>query len=105
MVKQIIGSYRWAMSGIKRKAILARLPIISWLIPRSSLSYVGKDLPVNGLMAHGGGPIHPGGTIDDAYCSQHPLELDPDDPDFIAKTSGGLHMISTYKITIHHLLK
>jgi len=83
-----------ALSGIKRKAILARIPIISSLIPRSYLSYVGKKLPVNGMIAHGGGPIHPGGTIDDAYCCQNPLELDPNDPDFIAKTSGGLNMIS-----------
>ena len=83
-----------AFSGIKRKAILARLPIISTLIPRSRLSYVGKKLPVNGLFAHGGGPIHPGGTIEDDKCCINPLELDVDDPDFIAKTSGGLNMIS-----------
>ena len=83
-----------ALSGIKRKAILARIPILSSLIPRSYFSYVGKKLPVNGMIAHGGGPIHPGGTIDDAYCCQNPLELDPNDPDFIAKTSGGLNMIN-----------
>jgi len=83
-----------ALSNIKRKAILARLPIISSLVPRSALSYVGKNLPVNGLLAHGGGPIHPGGTIEEDKCCHHPLQLDPDDPDFIAKTSGGLNMIS-----------
>jgi len=86
--------FQMAVSGIKRKAILARLPIISSLIPRSALSYVGKKLPVNGLIAHGGGPIHLGGTIEDDKCCHNPLELDPNDPDFIAKTSGGLNMIA-----------
>jgi hypothetical protein len=86
--------FQMAVSGIKRKAILARLPIISSLVPQSYLTYVGKKLPVNGLFAHGGGPIHPGGTIEADKCCIHPLELDLEDPDFIAKTSGGLNMIS-----------
>jgi len=81
---------RAALSGIKRRGILARLPLISSLIPRSTLSYVGDNLPVNGMLAHGGGPIHPVGTFDEAKCCVNPLTLDPDDPDFIAKTSGGL---------------
>ena len=84
---------RWAMSGIKRRAILARLPLISSLIPRSMLSYVGDDLPVNGMMLHGGGPMHSAGTIDENKCCINPLTLDPKDPDFIAKTSGGLKYI------------
>jgi len=86
--------FQMAVSGIKRKAILARLPIISSFVPLSYLTYVGKKLPVNGLLAHGGGPIHPGGTIEEDKCCLHPLQLDPDDPDFIKKTSGGLNMIS-----------
>ena len=84
---------RWAMAGMKRRAILARLPLISSLIPRSMLSYVGSNLPVNGLLLHGGGPMHTEGTIDEAKCCVDPLTLDPDDPDFIAKTSGGLRYI------------
>ncbi|MEO1434418.1 MAG: hypothetical protein AAFV80_02715, partial [Bacteroidota bacterium] len=90
-------SFAWALAGVKRKAVLARLPIISSFIPRSYLSFVGKGLPVNGLMLHGGGPMHVGGAIDaDQYC-QHPLELDPDDPKFVEKTSGGLKMTSPGK--------
>ena len=89
--------FNWALSGVRRKAILARLPIISSLIPRSYLSFVGKDLPVNGLMLHGGGPMHIGGAIDDEKCCQNPLDLDPKDPDFIEKTSGGLKMMSNGK--------
>jgi len=81
---------RWAMSGIKRRYILARLPLISSLIPRSKLSYIGSNLPVNGMIIHGGGPMHSVGTIDESKCCINPLTLDPDDPDFIAKTSGGL---------------
>ena len=81
---------RWAMSGIKRRYVLARLPLISSLIPRSMLSYVGSNLPVNGMVFHGGGPMHSVGTIDESKCCINPLTLDPDDPDFIAKTSGGL---------------
>ena len=84
---------REALSGIKKRAILARLPLISSLIPKSRLSYVGDNLPVNGMLAHGGGPIHSAGTIDEAKCCVHPLSLDPDDPDFIAKTSGGLKFV------------
>jgi len=86
-------AFAWAVSGIKRRAILSRLPLISSLIPRSALSYVGKNLPINGLFLHGGGPMHPGGTFEEACC-QNPLDLDPNDPDFIAKTGGGLKMIS-----------
>ena len=81
---------RWAMSGLKRRYILARLPLISSLIPRSMLSYVGSNLPVNGMVFHGGGPMHSAGTIDEHKCCINPLTLDPNDPDFIAKTSGGL---------------
>ncbi len=81
---------RWAMSGIKRRYILARIPLISSLIPRSMLSYVGSNLPVNGMILHGGGPMHSAGTIDENTCCVNPLTLDPNDPDFIAKTSGGL---------------
>ena len=81
---------RDALSGIKRRGILARLPLISSLIPRSTLSYVGDNLPVNGMLAHGGGPIHPVGTFDESKCCVNPLTLNPNDPDFIAKTSGGL---------------
>lgn len=84
---------RSAMAGIKGRAILARLPLISSLIPRAMLSYVGNNLPVNGMMLHGGGPMHSAGTIDESKCCVHPLTLDPDDPDFIAKTSGGLKYI------------
>ena len=84
---------RWAMSGIKRRAILARLPLISSLVPKSMISYVGSNLPVNGMMLHGGGPMHSAGTIDESKCCIDPLTLDPDDPDFIAKTSGGLKYI------------
>lgn len=86
-------SFNWALSGVKRKAILARVPLVSSLIPKSYLSYVGKNLPVNGLLLHGGGPMHVGGTIEAELCCQNPLDLDPNDPDFIAKTSGGLQMI------------
>lgn len=82
-----------ALSGIKRRAILARLPLISSFIPRSMLSYVGDDLPVNGMIAHGGGPMHSAGTIIPEVCCINPLTLDPDDPDFIAKTSGGLNYL------------
>ena len=85
---------RWALSGMKRRAILARLPIISSLIPRSKLSYIGDNLPVNGMLLHGGGPMHSAGTIDESKCCMHPLTLDPNDPDFIAKTSGGLKYIN-----------
>ena len=81
---------RWAMSGLKRRYILARLPLISSLIPRFMLSYVGSNLPVNGMIFHGGGPMHSAGTIDESKCCINPLTLDPNDPDFIAKTSGGL---------------
>ncbi|MFT4565402.1 MAG: hypothetical protein ACI9FN_000355 [Saprospiraceae bacterium] len=84
---------RWAMSGIKRRFVLARLPLISSLIPRSMLSYVGSNLPVNGMIVHGGGPMHCAGTIDESKCCINPLTLDPNDPDFIAKTSGGLRYI------------
>lgn len=84
---------RWAMSGIKRRAVLARLPLISSLIPKSMISYVGSNLPVNGMMLHGGGPMHSAGTIDENKCCVDPLTLDPDDPDFITKTSGGLKYI------------
>ncbi|MCI4669480.1 MAG: hypothetical protein MRZ79_15200 [Bacteroidia bacterium] len=94
-------SFNWALSNIKRKAILARLPIISSLIPRSYISYVGKGLPVNGLLLHGGGPMHVGGTIEDKYC-QNPLKLEPDDPDFIEKTSGGLKMIGDGKFETYY---
>lgn len=89
--------FNWALSGVKRKAILARIPLISSLIPRSYISFVGKDLPVNGLLLHGGGPMHVGGTIDAAKYCQNPLDLDPNDPDFIEKTSGGLKMIQPGK--------
>ncbi len=89
-----------ALSGIKRKAILARLLIVSSVIPRNFLSYISKNLPVNGIIVHVGGPIHPGGTIDDDYCCQHPLELDPNDPEFMEKTSGVLNMISDGTILI-----
>lgn len=85
---------RWAMSGLKRRAILARLPLISSLIPRSMLSYVGSNLPVNGMILHGGGPMHSAGTIDENKCCVDPLTLNPDDPDFIAKTSGGLKYVN-----------
>jgi len=44
------------------------------------LSYVGDNLPVNGMLAYGGGPIHPVGTFDEAKCCVHPLTLDPNDP-------------------------
>ena len=81
---------RAAMSGIKRRFILARLPLVSSLIPRSKLSYVGSNLPVNGMVLHGGGPMHSEGTIDEKLCCLNPLTLDPNDPDFITKTSGGL---------------
>ena len=91
---------REALSGIKKRAILARLPLISSLIPKSRLSYVGDNLPVNGMLAHGGGPIHSAGTIDEAKCCVHPLSLDPDDPDFIAKTSGGLKSVSYTHLTL-----
>lgn len=84
---------RWAMSGIRRRAVLARLPLISSLIPRSMLSYVGDNLPVNGMLAHGGGPMHSAGTIEVDKCCINPLTLDPNDPDFIAKTSGGLNYL------------
>jgi hypothetical protein len=87
---------RWAMSGIKRRAILARLPVVSSLIPRSMLSYIGSNLPVNGMLLHGGGPMHVAGTIDESKCCVDPLTLDPDDPDFIAKTSGGLRYIDDH---------
>jgi hypothetical protein len=93
---------RWALSGIKRRAILARLPIISSLIPRSKLSYVGSNLPVNGMLLHGGGPIHSVGTIDESKCCLNPLELDPSDPDFIAKTSGGLKMLGDGRFVPAH---
>lgn len=92
-------SLGWALSGIKRRAILARLPLISSLIPRSSLSYVGKNLPVNGLLAHGGGPMHVGGAIEDDKFCQNPLNLDPKDPEFIEKTSGGLKMLGDRDFT------
>ena len=92
-------SFNWALSGVKRKAILARLPVISSLIPRSYLSYVGKNLPVNGLLLHGGGPMHVGGAIEDEKCCQNPLELDPNDPDFIEKTSGGLKRLGDRDFT------
>ena len=82
----------WAMAGIKRKALLSRIPIINKILPKRYYSYVGKNLPVNGMLAHGGGPIHPGWTIDDQAVCQNPLYLDPKDPHFIAKTSGGLKM-------------
>ena len=75
---------RWAMSGIKRRVILARLPLISSFIPRSMLSYVGDNLPVNGMMLHGGGPMHSAGTIDESKCCINLLTLDPDS---IVKTS------------------
>ena len=81
---------RWALSGLKRRYILARLPFISSLIPKSMLSYVGSNLPVNGMLLHGGGPMHSVGTIDESKCCINPLTLDPNDPHFIAKTSGGL---------------
>ncbi len=90
-------SFNWALSGVRRKAVLARIPLISSLIPRSYLSFVGKNLPVNGLLLHGGGPMHVGGTIEKEKCCQNPLELDPNDPDFIAKTSGGLQRIDDQK--------
>ncbi|MCI4647251.1 hypothetical protein [Phaeodactylibacter sp.] len=83
-------SLGWALSGIRTRAILARIPLVSSLIPRSLLSYVGKDLQVNGLLVHGGGPMHVGGTIEDEKYCHNPLDLDPNDPYFIEKTSGGL---------------
>ncbi len=92
-------SLHWALSGIKRRYVLARLPLISSLIPRSSLSYVGKNIPVNGLLAHGGGPMHVGGTIEEDKCCQNPLDLNPNDPDFIEKTSGGLRMLGDKDFT------
>ena len=54
------------------------------------LSYVGSNLPVNGMVFHGGGPMHSVGTIDESKYCINPLTLAQDDPDFIAKTSGGL---------------
>lgn len=84
---------RSALSGIKRRGLLARIPILSSVVPRSMISYVGSDLPVNGMLVHGGGPMYVGGTINEKECCLHPLELDPNDPDFIKKTSGGLNMI------------
>ncbi len=90
-------SLNWALASIRTKAVLSRIPFISSLIPRNSLSYVGTNLPVNGLLAHGGGPMHVGGSIEDEKCCQNPLELDPKDPDFTTKTSGGLRMIQDGK--------
>lgn len=86
----------WALSGIRRKAILARIPVVSSLFPKRYFSYVGKNLPLNGLLLHGGGPMYVGWTIEDKVC-QNPLDLDPNDPDFIEKTSGGLKRIAPKK--------
>jgi len=86
----------WALSGIRRKAILARIPVISSLFPKRYFSYVGKNIPLNGLLLHGGGPMYVGWTIEDKVC-QNPLDLDPNDPDFIEKTSGGLKRIAPKK--------
>jgi len=48
-----IWKLQMALSGIKRKAVPVRIPIISSLMPRSYFGYVGKKVPVNGKVISG----------------------------------------------------
>jgi len=80
-----------SLSSIKRKFILSRIPFIPHTIKSKLFSLSKKEVNSNGLILHGGGPIYSNGTIPDNEC-HNPLELDPKDPDFIEKTSGGLKL-------------
>ncbi|MGY8949930.1 MAG: hypothetical protein ACKVIV_07800 [Flavobacteriales bacterium] len=79
------------LSSIKRKFILSRIPFIPYSIKSKLFSLSKKEVNSNGLILHGGGPIYSNSTIQDNECC-NPLELDPKDPHFIEKTSGGLKL-------------
>ena len=76
---------------IKIKFILSRIPFIPYSIKLKLFSLSKKEVNSNGLILHGGGPIYSNSTIQDNECCS-PLELDPKDPHFIEKTSGGLKL-------------
>ncbi len=78
-----------SLPALKRKYILSRIPFIPYSIKSKLFSLTKKEVNSNGLILHGGGPIYSQGTINENECC-NPLELNPKDPNFIEKTSGGL---------------
>jgi len=81
-----------SLPALKRKYILSRIPFIPYSIKSKLFSLTKKEVNSNGLILHGGGPIYSNGTIPDNEC-YNPLELDPKDPQFFEKTSGGLKLV------------
>jgi len=81
-----------SLPSIKRKFILSRIPFIPYSLKSKLFSLSKKEINSNGLILHGGGPIYSNGTIKKNEC-HNPLELDPKDPNFIEKTSGGLKLV------------
>ena len=80
-----------SLPALKRKYILSRIPFIPYSIKSKLFSLTKKEVNSNGLILHGGGPIYSNGTIKDSECC-NPLDLDPKDPQFFEKTSGGLKL-------------
>ena len=81
-----------SLPSIKRKFILSRVPFIPYSVKSKLFSLSKKEINSNGLILHGGGPIYSNGTISENECC-NPLELNPKDPNFIEKTSGGLKLV------------
>ena len=81
-----------SLPSIKRKFILSRIPFIPYSLKSKLFSLSKNEINSNGLILHGGGPIYSNGTISENEC-RNPLELDPKDPNFTEKTSGGLKIV------------
>ena len=82
-----------SLPSIKRKFILSRIPFIPYSLKTKLFSLSKKEINSNGLILHGGGPIYSNGTISKNEC-RNPLKLNPKDPNFIEKTSGGLKLVN-----------
>ena len=82
-----------SLPALKRKYLLSRIPLIPYSIKSKLFSLTKKEVNSNGLILHGGGPIYSNATIKNSECC-NPLDLDPNDPKFIEKTSGGLKLVN-----------